>query len=312
MKDFHVGGIRLRAVREMEDRSFEIHQFFPTSDEASLVSESDWLKPPFLDPETRCITLSIHTWVIDTGWHRVLVDTCVGNDKERHTRTHWTNLNTPFLDRLTAAGVPPESVDYVFCTHLHADHVGWNTCLVNGEWRPTFPNATYLIGRTEFDYWAAALKDDDGTGHHLAAYRDSVLPVIQAGQVEVVDDGFMLDDCLSVHPAPGHTPGHVAIWLRSRGASCVFTGDVIHHPIQIRHPDWSCIGCEEPEQANATRRRLIDEITDTSTLLMTGHFIAPHAGRVRTSSGAIEFEFADDGETWNRDHPRVLRFSPVG
>lgn len=310
MSEFCVGDIRVRAVREIEDHSFEICQFFPKADEASLAAESGWLAPPFLDPETRCITLSIHTWVIDTGKHRVLVDTCVGNNKERHARTHWTHLQTPFLERLADAGISPESVDYVLCTHLHADHVGWNTQLIDGEWRPTFPNARYLIGRVEYDYWEKAAHDDDGTGHHLAAYRDSVLPVIEAGQVEIVNDGFTIDDCLSVHPAPGHTPGHVALWLRSRGASCVFTGDIIHHPIQIRYPHWSCIGCADPEQANETRRQLVEKITDTSTLLMTGHFIAPHAGRVRTRKGNIEFEFAEDGEIGGRDYPRVLSFAP--
>lgn len=281
MTRFAIGDVTVSAIWEMEDTSFQMRTFFPLVTDEMLAEERPRLAPAFYDPESDRIRLSIHAWLIDTGRHRILVDTCVGNDKQRHARKQWSDLKTPFLDRLRAAGVEPEEIDYVCCTHLHADHVGWNTRLLDGRWVPTFPNARYIFGRKEYDYWAEKYGSDPGS-HHLAAYCDSVLPVVEAGQVVLVDDGYELDGCLTFKPAPGHTPGHVAIWLKSNGRECVFSGDIIHHPIQLRYPQLSCMGCEDQALSARTRTALLGGIADTDTMLMTGHFLAPHAAHIET------------------------------
>jgi glyoxylase-like metal-dependent hydrolase (beta-lactamase superfamily II) len=291
MTAFRIGDVSVRSIQEMEDTSFLLRSFFPLSDEAGMAKASDWLRPPYYDPASGALTLSIHAWLLDTGRSRILIDTCVGNDKERHARKQWTHLRTPFLERLAEAGVRPEEVDYVLCTHLHADHVGWNTRLLDGRWVPTFPRAKYVFGRKEYDYWEGQYRKARPDSHHLAAYVDSVLPVIEAGQVLVVDDGAVIDGCLTIEPAHGHTPGHVAVVLRSGGASAAFTGDAIHHPVQLVHPGWSCLGCQDPAQSAETRLGLLRRLADTGTELMTGHFVAPHCGHVLSRGDAFGFRF---------------------
>ncbi|TDR93347.1 MBL fold metallo-hydrolase [Enterovirga rhinocerotis] len=291
MTKFRIGDVTVQSIWEMDDTSFAMRSFFPASDDAAVAAEIDWIAPQFYDPQSGMVRLSIHAWLIETSRSRILVDTCVGNDKERPSRPQWHRRETPFLDRLAAAGIAPESIDYVLCTHLHADHVGWNTRLLDGRWVPTFPHAKYVFGRAEYDHWERVFRSAEPGAHHLAAYADSVLPVIEAGQALVVDDGFVIDDRLTVEPAPGHTPGHIAVWLRSNGSSGAFTGDVIHHPIQLCHPDWSCSGCQDPALSARTRRRILERLADTDTLLMTGHFVAPHAGHVLSRGEAFGFRF---------------------
>ncbi|HWK67339.1 MAG TPA: MBL fold metallo-hydrolase [Rhizobiaceae bacterium] len=230
------------------------------------------------------------------GRSRILIDACVGTDKERHARTQWTGLQTPFLDRLAQTGFQPEEIDYVCCTHLHADHVGWNTRLIDGQWVPAFPNAKYIFGRSEYAYWDQIYRTTDPNGRHLAAYTGSMPPVVEAGQMLLADDGFEPDGWLRFEPAPGQ----VSIWLSSKGRTCVFSGDIVHHPIQLRYPDWSCIGCGDQVQAAVTRIKLFHRIADTDTI-MTGHFLAPHAGRLTSTSKAFDISCVECGPSSGSD-----------
>lgn len=285
---FQIGNVIATLVQEMVDTSFDFLQFFPLATPEQVQENLSWMAPGHYDPVTGRMLLSMHSWLLDTGRHKILIDGCVGNDKERPGRADWCQLQTPYLDRLATAGATPEQIDYVLCTHLHADHVGWNTRLIGGRWVPTFPNAQYVFSRTEYAYWHSRYEAEP-SGHHLLGYQDSVLPIVQAGKALIVDDDAEIADCLFLEPAPGHTPGHVAIWLKSNESHAVMTGDILHHPIQVKYPQWSCFGCIDRTQSAETRLKVLEKTCEHRALLLPGHFMAPHAGYVDETSAGFEF-----------------------
>ncbi|MFG2226686.1 MBL fold metallo-hydrolase [Streptomyces sp. NPDC048644] len=236
-----------------------------------------WLHPDFAGPEG-ALRLASHSFAIDADGLRILVDTGIGNGKTR-ANPAWHQLDTDYLGRLTAAGFPPESIDLVVLTHLHTDHVGWNTRADGGTWVPTFPNARYLTARAEWDHWAHADLDEP----RAQMFRDSVHPVREAGLLDLIDvpdAGTEVAPGISLLPTPGHTPGQVAVQLRSRGRSAVITGDCIHHPVQLRHPGITSCVDTDPARAVRSRRTLLDALAGTDTLLLGSHFPAPTAGLV--------------------------------
>ena len=209
------------------------------------MEQRDWMVPRFFDPEKRKVLLSIHTYVIRTKHHTILFDTCCGNHKERGGVYPFHMVDTPYLENLAAMGCKPEDIDYVMCSHLHADHIGWNTRLQDGKWVPTFPNAKYLISRDEPTYWEAAVKNRKEISFGITAYQDSVAPVIAAGQVAVVDakDGAsLLGDEFQFYPLLGHTPGHTGLFVESGNSRALLTADALHSPIQFMHPEWGTSG----------------------------------------------------------------------
>lgn len=242
-----------------------------------VVSQQDWLRPDFADHEG-VLHLDSHGFAFETGGLRVVVDTGIGNGKTRENPA-WHDLRTGYLDNLAAAGFPPDSVDLVVLTHLHTDHVGWNTHEVNGEWVPTFPNARYVTSRTEREFWAAYDMDEPRRN----MFADSVIPVERAGLLDLVDvrpEGTELAPGLSLLPTPGHTPGHMAVQLTSQDETALITGDCIHHPIQLAHPAIaSCVDID-PEQSEQSRHNLLTSLADTGTLVLGTHFPPPTAGRV--------------------------------
>ena len=231
-----------------------------------------WLHPHFMD-DAGNLVMSIHALVVDTGQHRIVVDTCIGNDKERDIPA-WSHLQTSFLQDLAAAGYPPESIDTVLCTHLHVDHVGWNTRLVAGKWVPTFTNARYLVGENEWQYW----NGEDGASAVLA---DSVRPVMDAGLVDFVATDHRVCEEVWLQPTPGHTPGHVSVHISSGGKNALITGDCIHHPCQMTRTDWCSSADYDQTQARATRESLLERLAETDMLVIGTHFATPTAGHVR-------------------------------
>lgn len=246
------------------------------------VAERPWLRPDFAGPDGT-LQLASHTFAFEVDGLRVLVDTGIGNGKTR-ANPAWHHLDTDYLRRLTDAGFPPESVDLVVLTHLHTDHVGWNTVTTgDGTWTPTFPNARYLASRTEWDHWAARAGEMEES--RLQMFRDSVHPVRDAGLLDLVDvhDGPVeVAPGVRLLPAPGHTPGQVAVELRSAGQSAVITGDCIHHPVQLADPDVTSCVDDDPDLAVRTRRDLLAALADTGTLLLGTHFPPPTGGLVVT------------------------------
>jgi glyoxylase-like metal-dependent hydrolase (beta-lactamase superfamily II) len=240
-----------------------------------------WLAPHFLDDKGRFLQ-SVHSFVVRAPGLTALVDTCIGNDKDRGGRAPFHMLRTGFLDDLREAGVPPESVDLVICTHLHVDHVGWNTRLDDGRWVPTFPHARYLFARAEWEHWSA--EREEGTARIMA---DSVKPVLDAGLAQLVDMDHRISDELWLEPTPGHTPGHVSVRLASDGAEAVITGDLMHHPVQVAEPGWSSHFDSDAEQARETRRAFCQRYGDRPVTVLGTHFHHPTAGRI-----------VRHGETW--------------
>ena len=234
-----------------------------------------WLQPHFADARGR-LKMSIHALVIDTPTRRVIVDTCLGNDKENRRIPNWNRLQRPFLADLAAAGYPRQSIDTVLCTHLHVDHVGWNTMLVGGSWVPTFAQARYLFGRVEFAHWQSRDRRDD----IAAIFADSVQPVHDAGLVDLVESDHRICDELSLVPTPGHTPGHVSLRIASQGEEALITGDFMHHPCQIARPDWASTADSDPAEARQTRLRMLRQLADRPVLVIGTHFAGPTAGRI--------------------------------
>jgi glyoxylase-like metal-dependent hydrolase (beta-lactamase superfamily II) len=220
--------------------------------------------------------------VVETPSRRIVVDTGLGNDKEGRNVPTWNNRKGPFLETLTAAGFPPDSIDTVLCTHLHVDHVGWNTKLVGGQWIPTFANARYVFGRTEYAYWRDYIDEADKT----AVFNDSVKPVVDAGKADLVASDHRLTDEITLIPTPGHSPGHMSILITSDGETGLLTGDVAHHPCQMAHLDWSSTADFDPVQSAATRRELFSRFADTPTFAIGGHF---NAGHIKRDGEAFKF-----------------------
>lgn len=242
----------------------------------------EWLRPHFADDRGR-LKMSIHALVVETPTRRIVVDTCLGNDKENRRIPTWNRLHGPFLADLAAAGYPREAIDTVMCTHLHVDHVGWNTMLVDGRWVPTFPRARYLMGRVEFAHWTTRHERAD----MAAVLADSVKPVVDAGLVDLVETDHPLCEEVRLVPTPGHTPGHVSVSILSQGEAALITGDCMHHPCQIARPEWSSTADSDPALARLTRERLLEELSQTPTLVIGTHFAGATAGRVRRDGEAF-------------------------
>jgi len=268
-----VGKVRVTKVIELEmagGSRFLLPQATPEE-----VRRIDWLMPHFATPEGKLI-LSIHALIIETPLgRRIMVDTCLGNDKQGRKIPHWNARQGRFLADIAAAGYPAASIDTVLCTHLHTDHVGWNTSLKDGTWVPTFPKARYLFGRKEFEHWQRAAE-----GAQRAVFEDSVQPIVDAGLHEVVEPDHELCEEVRLTPSFGHTPGHVSVRISSGGQEAFITGDMAHHPCQFARPHWSTTADSDPAAAEATRRRLLGELAGSEVLVIGTHFAGASAGRV--------------------------------
>jgi glyoxylase-like metal-dependent hydrolase (beta-lactamase superfamily II) len=230
----------------------------------------EWLQPHFLDAEKRML-LSIHTFLIRTKHHTILIDTCVGVNKQGLAFPQWNGRqHSTYLRDLAAVGCPPEAVDYVFCTHMHLDHTGWNTQLRDGRWAPTFPNATYLFNKREWEHWK-----DEPAPTDQAVVQQNILPIIEAGKVAWVENAWGIDDEVTLLPTPGHTPGHCSVRLRSHGREAIITGDMMVHPVQIAEPQWSQQADTDKALAIQTRTQFVDQHCDTDTLILGTHFNTP-------------------------------------
>src|SRR3954467_15135207 len=222
-----VGAAKITRIEETYGFFFEAKQFFADWRDEIVAEHMSWMVPDHYDPKSGYLKLSIHSWLLEIGGKKILIDTCVGNHKDRKHRPFWDQLNTPYVERLAAAGAKPEEIDMVMCTHLHVDHVGWNTRLDNGRWVPTFPNAKYVWSKTDYDYFLAILRDPQKGPAIGGALRDSVLPIVEAGLAQMVEGAQALEEHLSLAPSPGHTPGHFVVKLESQSKAAFFCGDVI-------------------------------------------------------------------------------------
>jgi glyoxylase-like metal-dependent hydrolase (beta-lactamase superfamily II) len=274
---FAVDDITIHRVVEQEQGFTPVLEFLPTLKKELLDENRSWLEPGALDPETDRIVLCFQSYVVKTPHHNVLIDACIGNDKARPTREAWNKKSDDrYMRALKAAGIAVEDIDFVMCTHLHADHVGWNTRLEGGRWVPTFPNARYLFSRREYDYW---LEENRKTP--IECFVDSVLPVVEAKRAEFVTSDHGVGDHIRFFPTPGHTPDHFAVALGRGDERAVLTGDLIHSPLQARYPELVMRVDYDRKQAVETRRRFLERYCDTETLCCTMHFPSPSVGHIK-------------------------------
>jgi len=273
---FHLGDITIHRIVEQQTGISPVRDFLPTLSAETLDENRAWLAPDGLDGADRLV-LCFQSYVIRTPHHTVLVDSCIGNDKDRPNRPTWhRKTDTAFIGGLAAIGLSVDDIDVVMCTHLHADHVGWNTRLKDGSWVPTFPRARYLFSARELAYWTA-----ESARSPIAAMVDSVLPIVAANRAELIASDHALDDYVRLLPTPGHTPDHFAVRLGRGTDKAVLTGDLLHSPLQARYPEISMRVDYDPAQAATTRRGFLERYCDTPTLCCTAHFPAPSVGHIK-------------------------------
>ncbi|MET0370178.1 MAG: MBL fold metallo-hydrolase [Sphingobium sp.] len=288
-----VGAASIRAIVEQESVSFGIDSLLGSVDPALIEANRDWLVPDHLDPVTGMAHLSHHAWLVETGRYRILVDPCVGNGRDRPIIPPYHQLDTPWIERLEAAGVTPEQIDFVLCTHLHVDHCGWNTRLVDGRYVPTFPNARYIFTRAEQDFWSRELTEELPRRYafNRGIYAECVQPVIDAGLAWVVEGDESFADLFTLIPCPGHTQGHVAGLLDGGTDGALFVGDVLHSPLQVIDPTINGLGNADAAMAVESRCAMLQLASDRNLLLAPGHFRGSRACRVSPTRGGFAIEW---------------------
>jgi glyoxylase-like metal-dependent hydrolase (beta-lactamase superfamily II) len=282
IRHWKIGDVEV--ARIVEINAFEDNMWMLLKDcTAEEVQQHKWLVPHFCTPAGMML-ISFQCFVLRSRGKSVMIDTCIGSDRKREYDV-FCNLRTTFLEDLAAAGFPPEKIDTVLCTHLHFDHVGWNTKLVNGKWVPTFPQARYLFGKQEFDHWMH-LKATGGY-HDFEHLHDSIDPILEAGLADFIGPGHQVTEEVSLFPTPGHTPGHVSVLIQSRGQEAIITGDMMHHPIQLIEPERQANFDMDKAQGARTRREFVDRVADKDILIIGSHFCDPTSGWV-----------VRDGKSW--------------
>ena len=284
MGDFlrwRVGDVTVTRVVELVSAS--IGGYILPQAPPDVVDALPWLAP-FTNAEKKLV-MSFHSLVIQCRDETLVVDTCIGNDKVRNY-PRWNRMQSNFLSDFSDAGFAVDAVDTVLCTHMHVDHVGWNTRLVDGSWEPTFARARYLYAEDEWAHW----RETDQSEEYGPVIEDSVQPIFDAGLADLVASDHPVSDEVRLTPTPGHTPGHVSVHIQSRGEEAVITGDAIHHPCQIAHPEWSSTADVDPDASAVTRRAMLERYADRPVLVIGTHFAGPTAGRVVRDGDAFRLD----------------------
>ncbi len=273
-----LGDITIHRIIEQEGPFFAALSFFPSLTKEVLAENRSWLQPRFLNADDE-LNLCIQSYLVRTRHHNILIDTCVGNHKERPTRPFWHHMKSDRYEKnLAATGLTVNDIDFVMCTHLHTDHVGWNTRLENGRWVPTFPKARYVFAERELAHWTERHRKDPAACPWVT---DSVLPIVEAKRTEIVKSSHTLNDLVQLVPSPGHTFDHYSVLVGKSGSDALVTGDMIHSPIQARYPEMGMMSDWDSKIAGESRRGLLERFCDTSTLWCTAHFPSPSTGRVK-------------------------------
>lgn len=280
MLSWQVGRVKITRIVEMD---LPVPAEFMKGATPAELRKLPWLYPHFVSEDDSTLNLSVHALLVEAPGLRLVVDTCVGNDRPREF-TGGEALSTPFLQHLGEAGWSRDGVDAVVCTHLDVDHIGWNTMLEDGKWVPTFPKANYLIGRQEYEFWKGV-----DEAEQVTAMGDSIKPIFDAGLVQLVEQDHVISPEVRLTPSIGHTPGHVSVMIESEGERAVITGDMTHHPCQMAHPDWTLVDVD-PKVAVLTRSRLFAEWADQRILVIGTHFAAPTAGYIVRDGAAFRFK----------------------
>ncbi|MBX9647039.1 MAG: MBL fold metallo-hydrolase [Xanthobacteraceae bacterium] len=283
-----VGDITVTAVFEKLVEPEVLEDVVPDLKQAAL-AEIGWLKPRYLTEDGRAFGY-VQAFVVEAAGKTILVDTCVGNDKNLDVLLPlWSRLQNDFMGTLKKMGFAPENFDVVVCTHLHPDHIGWNTTKVGDRWVPTFPKARYLFGRKEYEAAVALFAPADAP-EPVPLFTESLKPVVDAGLVDFVETDHVLCDGVRLAPSPGHTVGHVCVMLESLGYAAMITGDWLHHPAQVARPHWGCQYDADQAQSHSTRKQMLELLVDKPTLMIGTHFPTPSGGRVVRDGDTYRFE----------------------
>ena len=278
-----LGDIAVQRIVEHEIPVYHPSEFFDEATPEAVEPYRAWLEPKALCPQTGLMVMPVVSYLVRTRHHTILIDTCAGCQKSYAEPPEWHQAgNEVWLKNLKAAGVHPEDIDYVFCTHLHSDHCGWNTRLVDGRWIPTFPNAKYVIARDEFE----------ATESEMGLYFvENVQPIMEAKQAVLVDTDYALDDEIWLEPTPGHTAGHVAIHLQSGQHRAAMCGDLMHTPLQLAEPGWSPTFEYDMALSTTTRETFLDAHCASDTVVLTSHFPSPSVGHIIPRGNAYDFRY---------------------
>jgi len=266
-----------------DDESFS--SFIPAAT-PEKIKNIPWLYPHFAGEKGNLKAL-VQSFLVRSNGKNILVDTCNGNCKSRPLMPQWGDLHTDYLTNFERIHTFLEEIDIVICTHFHFDHIGWNTRLEDGKWIPTFPHARYILSQGEYDYWKQ--KPEKEVIDDLNAFDDSITPIVDAGLAQFVDDDFHIDPCIALIPTPGHTPHHMSVVIESEGQKAIITGDVMHHPCQIAHPEWTTLADTYPDQTVETRKKFLEAYADTDTLIIGSHFASPVGGTIIRGVNGFEF-----------------------
>lgn len=293
-----IGEIKVTRIHEYAAPSHDPKFLFPEADQSLLEKNQATLAPHHWIPHMNKLIVSIQFWVVHAGNNIIVIDTGVGNFKPRPEIPRMHMLNNLITEWMTAAGAPPEKVTHVVITHLHSDHVGWNTIWKDNRWTPTFPNAKYYLPKEDFDFCHQGKNKEPGVIDVFGdSFFDSVMPVFDEGLVEFIQPYTEIADCLRVEPAPGHSPGQVTFSVRSQGEEAIFCGDVFHSPLQILHPEINSGYCIWPEIARKSRLECLTKAVEREALILPVHFGDPYCGYIRKQDQGFIFEPSDQ---WQR------------
>ena len=287
MQTLKIGDVTITSIIERDGPWRKPADMFPAYDPVIGGKHLAEIDPVVFDAASGKMVITYQTFVVKTPKHTVLIDTCTGEDKGHPPPMDFRKK--PWLDNFKAAGLSFESITHVFCTHLHIDHTGWNTKLVDGRWVPTFPNAKYIFHKGEYAHWEAATKE--GKNPPGTVWTNNCRPIVEAGQALLVDDAYQLDDTFTLTPTPGHSPCHCCVNIRSKGQEAIVTGDMMHHALQCREPEWSTIFDTDPKQSAASRRKFLNDVADTAKLILPIHFPSPTVGLIKPHGHGFDYKF---------------------
>jgi glyoxylase-like metal-dependent hydrolase (beta-lactamase superfamily II) len=293
-----VGDLTIHRIIEQETTYLPALEMLPGLTPELLAENRPWMQKAGALDASDVLILCFQSYIVKTPHHTILVDSCIGNDKPRQPHPKldmkW-DLKTDdiYMRALAAAGFSVGDIDFVMCTHLHVDHIGWNTRLEGGRWVPTFPNARYVFGKEEFDYWT-----EQNAKAPVPPFGDSVLPIVEAKRAEIVRNDYAIGDHARILPTPGHTPGHAAFTFGRGRDDAVVSGDLVHSPLQARYPELSMKFDVDQAQAAVTRRSFLERYCDTDTLCCTAHFPSPSSGKIRRWGNGFSCEAVAANWRW--------------